>query len=575
MSAPLRPGPNSLWLRALLLASLAALAAIALALHRPPQPRPLSTPDTEFSAARAMVHLHQIASTSHPTGSDEHRRVREYILENLRAQGLSPEVQTVARAMSRWRRPIPGGFINNMIVMLPGERPGGPALMLACHYDSVAMGPGAGDDGAAVAAMLETIRALRAQNPLENDIIFLFTDAEELGLVGADVFMELHPLAARAAVVLNFEARGSGGPVHMFETSDQNGWLIRELSASGAPIIAASLASAVYKRMPNDTDLTVFLRHKKQGLGFAFIGGLRNYHTENDDIAHLDPGSMEHHGELMLALARRLGNADLGHPQETDAVYFNVIGTLFVHYPSPWSPVFLLLGVAAFAVALFLGFSRRHITLPGLMRGLSAFITELLASFLIGLLGWLLIQRADKRFLPSAVPRIYDDAFYGIALCLLAWGASWAIAAHFTRKEGTTNVFTGHLVGFFALAAATTAGLPAASFLFTWPLLFGALGLCARLAMGRVIIKSYKDTIIITLSMLPLLLLYAPVVHDLIVALALFGSAASLLVFALMAGLPAAFFFGPPKREDPYVSRIPAVLAAAGALLFVFRWISA
>ena len=79
--------------------------------------------------------------------------------------------------------------------------------MLAAHYDSVAACPGPSDDGAAVAAMLESVRALLTVDLLRNDLVLLITDGEEDGLLGAAAFAPKYPLADRRAVVLNWEAR--------------------------------------------------------------------------------------------------------------------------------------------------------------------------------------------------------------------------------------------------------------------------------------------------------------------------------------------------------------------------------
>jgi len=56
------------------------------------------------------------------------------------------------------------------------------------------VGPGAADDGAAVAAVLETVRALRTQAPLRNDLVVLLIDGEENGLLGAQAVVRDDPL---------------------------------------------------------------------------------------------------------------------------------------------------------------------------------------------------------------------------------------------------------------------------------------------------------------------------------------------------------------------------------------------
>jgi Zn-dependent M28 family amino/carboxypeptidase len=95
--------------------------------------------------------------------------------------------------------------VDNIVATLPGRDPTG-AVVLVAHYDSVAAGPGASDDGAAVAAMLETIRAVRVGGPLRNDLVLLIADGEEAGLLGADAFVRSNSLAGQRAVVLNWEA---------------------------------------------------------------------------------------------------------------------------------------------------------------------------------------------------------------------------------------------------------------------------------------------------------------------------------------------------------------------------------
>jgi Zn-dependent M28 family amino/carboxypeptidase len=122
----------------------------------------------------------------------------------------------------------------------------GKALLLMAHYDSRGTAPGASDDGYGVASLLETARALTTSPPLTSDIIFLFTDGEEDGLLGAQAFVSSHRWAAHVGVVLNFEARGNAGPVLMFQTSDDNGALVRQLARAAPHPVASSLSQAVY-----------------------------------------------------------------------------------------------------------------------------------------------------------------------------------------------------------------------------------------------------------------------------------------------------------------------------------------
>ena len=85
--------------------------------------------------------------------------------------------------------------VRNVSAEMASANPDRPAILLACHHDSVGAGPGAADDGAAVATLLEVARALKEGPPLPRPVILLFTDGEEVGLMGAQGFVDHDPLA--------------------------------------------------------------------------------------------------------------------------------------------------------------------------------------------------------------------------------------------------------------------------------------------------------------------------------------------------------------------------------------------
>src|SRR5690606_40095868 len=101
---------------------------------------------------------------------------------------------------------------------------------------------------------------LKSGEKPKNDIIVLFSDAEELGLLGANLFVSKHRWSKDVGLVLNFEARGSGGPSYMLlETNGGNKNLIESFNQANVEFpVANSLTYSVYKMLPNDTDLTVF-----------------------------------------------------------------------------------------------------------------------------------------------------------------------------------------------------------------------------------------------------------------------------------------------------------------------------
>jgi len=190
-----------------LAAAAAGVAAGGTLYGAVPEPLPASAPTTDFSSARALEHVRIVARQPHPMGSPANAVVRDYLVSELRGLGLAPQVQKATAAYYPLSGIIQAGTPENVLARLPGTDPGGKAFLLAAHYDSVPTGPGATDNGSSVATVLETLRALQAGPPLGNDVIVLFTDGEERGLLGYDHLdrdcqpdrgRHRHPLRCRA-----------------------------------------------------------------------------------------------------------------------------------------------------------------------------------------------------------------------------------------------------------------------------------------------------------------------------------------------------------------------------------------
>ncbi len=306
-----------------------------------------TAPPQVFSTGRALKDIAVIAARPHPTGSAANRQVRDYLLGRMTALGLSPLVQradVVDPAPDRGSPWISGARIENLIGVLPGKDRKAPALMLMAHYDSVAGSPGAADDATGVAAILETVRALKVRGTPARDVIVLLTDGEEWGLIGAKAFFAGHPLARRTGVILNFESRGGGGRANMFETGRENGALIEVFKASARQPVSSALAVFLYEKMPNDTDFTVPKAGGAAGLNFAFIGRQFDYHSPTSTVPNLDPGSIQSMGDQALAAAGDLAFAPALPARRPSAVYSQTFGDHVLAYPV-WAGWLMLLGV--------------------------------------------------------------------------------------------------------------------------------------------------------------------------------------------------------------------------------------
>ncbi|MDY7225121.1 M20/M25/M40 family metallo-hydrolase [Hyalangium rubrum] len=458
--------------RGSLVVHLLAAVVLAVATHRPPPARGLDAPPTEFSAARADEHLRWVAAEPRPVGSARLRQVREELLARLTALGVTPEVQQTQVVRADGPGQATAATVSNVLARLPGTD-SSRAILVAGHYDSVPTGPGAADNGAAVAAMLETLRALRAGPPLAQDVLFLFTDAEEVGLLGAEAFRE-HPLFKNVTVALNFEARGSGGPSILFETSTPDGWLVQRFLETAPHPIGNSLASAIYHYLPNDTDLTVFRRAGRAVMNFAFIDGFLDYHTRRDSLETLDRGSLQHHGENMLALVRVLANEPLPPAdKDTAAIFFNPVGSVMFRYPQTWALPFALLLAVAEVLVLSAAVRARRVRLgnvalaAGLMLGTGVVAVALTSGV------WLALRALTGL---EAFPHHHAHQatlfLAGLGLLTLAlFGLSWRIGASRLQEEERV---LGARWPWLLLTLASAGLLPGGSYLFAWLLLLTA-----------------------------------------------------------------------------------------------------
>ncbi|MFC5289668.1 M20/M25/M40 family metallo-hydrolase [Actinokineospora guangxiensis] len=443
-----------------LLAVMGVVGTLAVLAFQPPSPV-ADAPPERFSAGRAEAHLAQIAQRPHPIGTADNERVRGYIADTARSLGADVTEETDQVVVQR-RGVTRVATVHNVIAEVRGTAPGAKALLLLSHHDSVPTGPGAADDGAAVAAMLETLRALRT-TPVPNTVRFVFTDGEEVGLLGAEAYVRRHGVADLGAV-LNFEARGGGGPVWMFQTGPGSSGLIDAFGEASSRPIANSLAVEVYQRMPNSTDFTVFIEAGAPGLNSAFIERVHHYHAPTDDLVHLDRGSVQHHGETMLGLVRALGDADF-EPGGA-SVYFDLFSRVLVHYPAWLAYALAGLTVAGLAAALV----RVRPSATGTAAVAAASVGALLAAGALSLGVWWVVSstRGELAFLPLSEP--YNRGWFVAGFAVLGL-AVLAAAVRLVRGRSRAELVAGPLVFTAVLLVVTVVAVPGASFLFQWPLL--------------------------------------------------------------------------------------------------------
>ena len=382
-------------------ARVASLALIALAVWLVAStfnglmvPLGLEAPATEFSAARADQTLARLLGPEvpHPVSTPANQAVRDRVRMEFAALGVPTSVYRATGCFDR-RANYGLFFCGTTEDIIANVMPGtGKAIVLLAHYDSVPAGPGAADDQSSVATILETVRALQARGTKsQHPVLAVITDGEEAGLLGADAFLNDPVQRAQVGAVVNVEARGNQGPSLMFQTSPGNARLIDLYAASVPQYATSSLTSVIYKYLPNDTDLTLFLNAGFIGYNFAFSGNVAHYHTPLDSRANLSAASLQSQGENLLGMASGLMRTDFSTLKDGDDVYISVLGDFLPRMPASWA---LPLGVVSFlllGVAVFLSRGQK----VGLWRWVRAFAIPL--AMLVGCVaaGWVLHKVAS------------------------------------------------------------------------------------------------------------------------------------------------------------------------------------
>ena len=185
----------------------------------------------------------------------------------------------------------------NVVAHLPEMAGAGPRVVIGAHYDSVAAGPGANDNGSGTAAMLELARVVAQTRPAV-DVTFIAFGAEELGLVGSRNYVRSLPEADRTAIALmiNLDMVGVGDQL-LIGGSDavaRDGIKL----AAGMGLTATKMGGG----LNGASDHASFLQ---AGIPAAFIywSDDPNYHKATDRADFVRPDLLKLSGDLALQLA--------------------------------------------------------------------------------------------------------------------------------------------------------------------------------------------------------------------------------------------------------------------------------
>lgn len=282
--------------------------------------RPAAEPvDSEgFSAARAVKDIEVISKEHHSVAHPEERAaVREYLVQRLEQLGADTVMQYRYDSLTGPKnKHVVYTFdaVNVLAEFAPADIQDPTYLLMVAHYDSRYSQPmpkdtvwsyGAADDGYGVSVILETVsQALKYRQDWKQGIKVLFTDAEEVGMMGMTAIWENdREVFDNVGFMINIEARGPWGPALLFETCPGNEKVMDLYAKAAEYPFTYSLTTVVYGFMPNFTDFTI-VKDEIPGMNFSTIADINHYHTDLDNFSNISAKSIQHYGAQIEPVTR-------------------------------------------------------------------------------------------------------------------------------------------------------------------------------------------------------------------------------------------------------------------------------
>ena len=533
---------------------------------KPSLPKEKSLVETDFSIHNALEHVKTISLKQHYVGSEAHKNVQNYIVSELNKMGLETEIQTQTAINRKWAAATTA---QNIIAKVKGSE-NGKALMLLSHYDSSTHSSlGASDAGSGVAVILEGVRAFLSKNKTpKNDIVILLSDAEELGLLGAQAFVNEHSWTKDIGLVLNFEARGSGGPSYvLMETNGKNSKLLTEFLAAKPNFPAAnSLMYGVYKKLPNDTDLTVFRQDANiNGFNFAFIGDHFDYHTAQDSYERLDKETLLHQADYITTTLNYFAFSDLENlDSDKDFIYLNFPFSKLLIYPFSWVTPLLIIAIVFFLILIFFGISLNKISIKKVFKGFIPFLISLILCGSISFGLWKLLLVIHPHYNDILHGFTYNGYTYIITFVFLNLLILLKTYKHFSKEEKAINLLIAPIFVWLIINFLISIYLKGASF-FIIPVFCALFILAIAVFMN---IEERSKRILFTIISIPTIYIFAPMVKMFPVALGLKNLWISGLLIALIFGL---MLFTFHQKKATWMLKLSGLLALVFFSLATFN----
>ncbi len=359
-----------------------------------------------FSAERVVRDIEQISQKHHSVAHPEERQeVRNYLVDRLNSLGADTiKLYEYKSLVGPENKHVVYTFdATNILAEFYPEGKGcddATTLMFIAHYDSRYSQPmprqdtvwsyGAADDGYGLGVILESVdQALKYRTDWKQGVKVLFTDAEEVGMMGMKAqWQNNREVFDNVGLIINLEARGPYGPALLFETSPGNARLMELYSSAADYPYTYSLTTVVYGFMPNFTDFTI-AKEDIPGLNFSTIADINHYHTDLDNFSNINPRSIQHYGAQITPIVHRY----LTEPQyadreslksEEDTICFSLPMLGLLNFSKTTYAIINIVTFALFVLMLAVDRLRGRIEFGSVLRSAGCTLAVALAMLVIG-----------------------------------------------------------------------------------------------------------------------------------------------------------------------------------------------
>jgi hypothetical protein len=463
----------------LVFGTIAAVLILSARALVPPAPLGRDTAADRFSEARARDIVRQLTEGigRRVNGTQGYAQAAEFLAAELRKiPGV--EVETQQGSGTHTHKLFPSYpfvyWTTNVLGRLPGKTT--DTILLDAHFDTRPDSVGAADDAAGVACILEMLRVLAREAPLDRTIVVNLNGGEEMAMLGAVAFLQ-HTWAKDVRAYVYLEAL-PGGRALLAGAGPGNPWLAgvyaREVRAPLGNVLGQELTQSGL--LPFNGDFTPFHEAGLVGLDVAMVGDAWGVHTQLDRLERLEPGGLQHMGDAALAATRALASgATRLAPDPERAVYYDILGYTMLAYPMSVARGLGLGALVAFAL-LLLRFRRlRLLSLPGVLAACGWNCLGLVAGVFAALLPALAVKLLLHRSLGwFSRPALVVACFALPAAAGMLWIHSRWRARTLRKMDGDRNRVAltawmgGLLFWAFWLLLATIAGAGTGYIAFYW-----------------------------------------------------------------------------------------------------------